>query len=53
MDPTSLIYLDYNATTPIHKEVQEAMLPVLSTVYGTHTFYQLPLNAKEILRVVM
>ncbi|SJM89126.1 cysteine desulfurase family protein [Crenothrix polyspora] len=29
-----MIYLDYNATTPIHPKVLEAMLPFLGTFYG-------------------
>lgn len=29
-----MIYLDYNATTPIDKEVEEAMRPFLSTYFG-------------------
>ncbi|HJW76258.1 MAG TPA: cysteine desulfurase NifS, partial [Thermoleophilia bacterium] len=29
-----LIYLDYNASTPIAPEVQAAMLPFLSDGYG-------------------
>ncbi len=29
-----LIYLDYNATTPIAPAVQEAMLPFLAEHYG-------------------
>jgi cysteine desulfurase len=28
------IYLDYNATTPLHPEVVEAMLPYLREHYG-------------------
>jgi cysteine desulfurase NifS len=36
------IYLDYNATTPIDKEVADAMLPFLSTHFGnpssTHSY---------------
>jgi cysteine desulfurase NifS/selenium donor protein len=30
----SLIYLDYNATTPIIEEVAEAMIPFLNTYFG-------------------
>lgn len=41
-------YLDYSATTPVKKEVLEAMMPYFSEVYGNasslHTFGQ---NAKE------
>jgi len=29
-----MIYLDYNATTPIDKEVAEAMLPFIYGNYG-------------------
>lgn len=29
-----MIYLDYNATTPIDKEVKEAMLPFLDSLFG-------------------
>lgn len=29
-----MIYLDHNATTPIHPKVQEAMLPFLGAFYG-------------------
>jgi len=28
------IYLDYNATTPLHKEVIEAMQPFISEYFG-------------------
>jgi cysteine desulfurase len=31
---SDLIYLDYNATTPIAPEVKEAMLPFLDEVFG-------------------
>lgn len=30
----SRIYLDHNATTPLNREVQEAIMPFLGTVYG-------------------
>ncbi|MEZ4385038.1 MAG: cysteine desulfurase family protein [Nannocystaceae bacterium] len=33
-DAASPIYLDYNATTPIHPEVREAMLPWLGARWG-------------------
>ena len=29
-----MIYLDHNATTPIHPKVLEAMLPFLGAFYG-------------------
>ena len=29
-----MIYLDYNATTPLSPEAREAMLPYLDAVYG-------------------
>lgn len=34
MGKTKRIYLDYNATTPLHPEVLEAMLPFLKEVHG-------------------
>ena len=34
MTPTQPIYLDYNATTPVHPEVVEAMLPYLREHFG-------------------
>lgn len=33
-DPSSLIYLDYNATTYIHPQVASEMLPYLTTHFG-------------------
>ncbi len=51
------IYLDYNATTPLHDEVLAAMLPYLKDNYG-HPVMRLPntlhvsfagINARELL----
>jgi cysteine desulfurase len=49
------IYLDYNATTPIDKEVLKAMLPYLTENYGnasskTHSFGWIAAEAIEIAR---
>ncbi|CAJ1951778.1 unnamed protein product [Cylindrotheca closterium] len=48
------IYLDYNGTTPIYKEVLEAMMPYLTTHFGnpssSHKFGQAPRNAIELAR---
>jgi len=45
------IYLDYNATTPIHPEVLDAMLPYFKNFYGNpssvHSFGQKTRNAVE------
>lgn len=44
MEKRKSIYLDHNATTPLHAEVLEAMLPFLKGVYGNpssiHAFGQ-------------
>ncbi|MBJ6801910.1 IscS subfamily cysteine desulfurase [Geomonas propionica] len=32
--PQRLVYLDHNATTPVHPEVREAMLPLLTDEFG-------------------
>ncbi|QWV91996.1 IscS subfamily cysteine desulfurase [Geomonas oryzisoli] len=32
--PQRLVYLDHNATTPVHAEVREAMLPFLAEEFG-------------------
>ena len=43
-----MIYLDYNATTPIEKEVLEQMLPYFNTKFGNPSSgYQLGKEAKE------
>jgi cysteine desulfurase len=43
-----MIYLDYNATTPIDKEVAEAMLPFIYENYGNpSSSHKLGLNAKK------
>ncbi|MCA9704387.1 MAG: cysteine desulfurase [Myxococcales bacterium] len=34
MEPDGPIYLDYNATTPVHPDVRDAMLPWLSECWG-------------------
>lgn len=44
-----MIYLDYNATTPIDKEVAEAMLPYLYGNYGNPSSdHVLGIHAKEV-----
>jgi hypothetical protein len=35
-----VIYLDYNATTPIDRDVQQAMLPFLSEHFGNAGLYK-------------
>ena len=43
-----MIYLDYNATTPIDKEVAEAMIPYIYENYGNpSSSHQLGINAKK------
>lgn len=43
-----MIYLDYNATTPIDKEVAEAMLPFIYENYGNpSSSHKLGLDAKD------
>jgi cysteine desulfurase len=37
-----LIYLDYNATTPIAKEVQDVMIPFITDHFGKNPFPLLP-----------
>jgi cysteine desulfurase len=48
------IYLDHNATTPLHPEVREAMLPYLSQFYGNasslHDYGREARNAVETAR---
>ena len=34
MEPGENIYLDHNATTPLHPEVREAMEPFLGSRFG-------------------
>ncbi len=47
-DPKQLIYLDYNATTPIAPQVVEAMLPYLTEHYGNpSSSHPLGLAARE------
>lgn len=45
----SLLYLDNSATTPIHPEVKEAMLPFLLQEFGNPSskYYELASNAKD------
>jgi len=51
LDEPHLIYLDYNATTPVHPEVLEAMLPFLRRHFGNpssaHTLGQRTRRAIE------
>lgn len=45
----SLLYLDNSATTPIHPEVKESMLPFLLQEFGNPSskYYELASNAKD------
>lgn len=44
-----MIYLDYNATTPIDKEVAESMLPYIYENYGNpSSSHKLGLDAKKV-----
>ena len=43
-----MIYLDHNATTPIHPQVLEAMVPYLTEQFGNaSSYYQLGRQARE------
>lgn len=43
-----MIYLDYNATTPIDKEVADAMLPFIYGNYGNpSSTHELGVSAKK------
>lgn len=44
-----MIYLDNSSTTPIKKEVFEAMIPFLTTEYGNPSskYYELAVNARQ------
>ncbi len=44
-----MMYLDNSATTPIKKEVFEAMIPFLTTEYGNPSskYYELAVNARQ------
>jgi cysteine desulfurase len=49
------IYLDYNGTTPIYKEVYDSMVPYFTTYFGNpsslhHTYGQKPYGAIQIAR---
>lgn len=48
-----LLYLDNSATTPIHPEVKEAMLPFLLEEFGNPSskYYELATNAKEAIKI--
>lgn len=42
------VYMDYSATTPVKKEVLDAMIPYFTEVYGNpSSLYTLGLNSKE------
>ena len=51
MDEKRFVYLDYSATTPIKKEVLEAMMPYLTESYGNpSSLYTIGQKSKDAIR---
>src|SRR4029453_10408073 len=52
-----LVYLDYNATTPVYPRVVEAMLPYLTTHFGNpssaHAYAAAPRHALDAARTLV